>query len=51
MLFEIFPNINKSRLWDLEEFCGIENSDSGVEAMKKVFDKIYKECLENKFDY
>lgn len=46
ILFEIFPNVMKRRLWELNQFCGIKNSDSGVEAMKKVFDKIYKECLE-----
>jgi len=46
MLFEIFPNITKRRLWELGEFCGIKKSDSGVEAMKKLYDKVYKECLD-----
>lgn len=46
MLYEIFPNITKRRLWELDDFGGIENSDSGVEAMKKLFDKVYKECLD-----
>lgn len=46
MLFETFPNITKRRLWELDEFCGIENSDSGVEAMKKLFDKVYRECVD-----
>jgi hypothetical protein len=46
ILFEIFPNVTNRKLWNLDEFCGVDNSDSGVEAMKKVFDKIYRECLE-----
>lgn len=46
MLFETFPNITKRRLWELDEFCGIENADSGVEAMKKLYDKVYRECLD-----